>query len=513
MAINNPPTDPNAIKAIRVTQTNQLAAVLPTLSVGDVLRFAVRQNPAQGPGLIYLQGNLIQAELPQTLKVGDRVQAQITEADKQVTLRVLDRVPRSERAENPLSNKIASQLKLQIRELFQANLKGIETVKVSVEQQSPAIKQLLQALPNAADFKDVAKLTQQLNALTEGQTGAQLRAVLQNLKTEVARSGASVSQAAVSQTQNAQISPQSQVLPQQLASQPATSAASSRTQQGAQVSAAALSYGERTLTILSQQLQTLQERFTLQPDLVKARIGTLEKLMSQELTELKNFTARERSVLFSAQSSLRALAGQATPSLELLQQLSQQLESSELVSQAELARQSSSNRNNTAQVIPRLEQFITGMEFLNRMNPAMQAMGEPALILFPFILHGLMHHSEIVIDRGARRNPKGEEADENGGSSKGPNGKTYQRVQLSVPLPNLGEVNVDLAHKEKEILVRLTVADEEASQFLAAELEHLAVTLEKLGFSDTELTASNGASSPITPEWVEMLQEGRTVLA
>ncbi len=160
-------------------------------------------------------------------------------------------------------------------------------------------------------------------------------------------------------------------------------------------------------------------------------------------------------------------------------------------------------------------------EMLNQLNPLMQALGEPALILFPSLFQGLLAHSELLVqprDGGQQRNrgkKKGSKdgSDADSDSDDGPDTSGYQRVQMCVPLPTLGLVGVDVAHRESEILVRLTVPDEDVARFLLDQLEYLATVLKDIGFEKAELVANVGLPKEDSPAWCSELHSGTQFVA
>ncbi|OVE80249.1 hypothetical protein BVY02_00870, partial [bacterium J17] len=143
------------------------------------------------------------------------------------------------------------------------------------------------------------------------------------------------------------------------------------------------------------------------------------------------------------------------------------------------------SKSELLQLASRLEQMANTQEMLSRMNPVMQALGEPALLLFPFIFQGLLSHSEVSLESYIDpKNPNVDEDEEGAGGSK--SGK-YHRIQLSVPLPNLGEVEIDIAHRKEEIFVRMILGNPEAGEFLISKMDQLGAILQELGYSTREL--------------------------
>ena len=89
MATNIINNNPNLVQTLKIETTQVLPRVLPTIAIGDVLRLNVRQNLG-GRGLLYFKGQLLQANLPETLKSGDKLQAQVQSQDNQLVLKILN---------------------------------------------------------------------------------------------------------------------------------------------------------------------------------------------------------------------------------------------------------------------------------------------------------------------------------------------------------------------------------------------------------------------------------------
>ena len=85
----------------------------------------------------------------------------------------------------------------------------------------------------------------------------------------------------------------------------------------------------------------------------------------------------------------------------------------------------------------RFDQIAQTQETMTQLNPLMQTLGEPALVLFPFLFQGLVSHSEISIEpRGGKDqvDPDQENEEQEGGDGAEP----YQRIQVSVPAAEHG---------------------------------------------------------------------------
>ena len=72
---------------------------------------------------------------------------------------------------------------------------------------------------------------------------------------------------------------------------------------------------------------------------------------------------------------------------------------------------------------------------------------------------------------------------------------------------------MDIAHRSKEILVRLGVENPEISNFLLEHLEHLGAILREQGFEYAELTTQVGRKKERLPQWSFGLNTSESIIA
>ena len=142
-----------------------------------------------------------------------------------------------------------------------------------------------------------------------------------------------------------------------------------------------------------------------------------------------------------------------------------------------------------------LDRLADAEEALHRVNPLLQALGEPAMILFPFLFQGLLAHSDITYQKPTKRKKQG------GKSSKEESSDNFQRIKLNAPLPTFGDVGVDVLLNDGEILVKLKVSDAAASEFIASKFSELEKELTGLGFKQTTLSSGKIELEEALPEW------------
>ena len=254
--------------------------------------------------------------------------------------------------------------------------------------------------------------------------------------------------------------------------------------------------------------------------------GSLKNL-GEDLPLLKNLFAAlgDQASLLNAKTALAHLTAstegslpQALKQLSLaLRQMAAKTENENLSLQqsaqgaAEGARIESKSGVELLQLATRLEQFASAQEMLNQLNPLMQALGEPSLILFPFLFHGLLSHSQVTVD--SRDSGKQQGKHSTGKEKKDAEQTFFHRIQVTVPLPNIGIVDVDIAHNQTDILIRMIVQDAEAGSFLVSQMETLSEILRAQGFDKPQLSASVDLRQSALPQWTLGLQASTTVVA
>ncbi len=157
--------------------------------------------------------------------------------------------------------------------------------------------------------------------------------------------------------------------------------------------------------------------------------------------------------------------------------------------------------NTTLNALQALEGFAHAQELLNQLNPMAQALGEPALIFLPALLQGVLTRWEVVVQ--PHRPHFSEEDDESSGGKKRKAASSFQRIELRLNFPKFGQVKVDLAHRQREILLNLTVAGEAAALFLQQRLPALDKIFHTLGYEKSILRASSGEVGDIVPSWFQ----------
>ncbi len=464
-----PPAADSAIqRALSIAITPVLPNALSKITLGEVLQMVVRSNAGEGPGLLYFQGNLIRALMPQGLESGDRIVAKVMQGNDQLILKLLEVTKANGTVPNlktitpgtpnqaiafELSN-IFKNIGLELGQpplpaanipwlgapnpLPAANMPSSEAAKTLGEQ----IQNILSGLHSIENFADAAQVLSQLNSAADGTLPSYLRSTAKTLKG---------------------LAPQ-----------------------------ISLSFEERLAVALRDEISTLLTSRT-EPLKLQAQIVRMLQVLEKELPPEKEAPKQHvrevlRQVMNDLQGALNKSETQQSSLSMALSRLEQFANS--------LMPPGSTIEPKTAgelrQLAHGLEQMANAMDSLARLNPLMRAIGEPAMIILPFLFQGLFTHAAVSFTperaKQKRKDKEGEEEEEEISG-----GKTallpYERVHFSVPLPMMGLIEVDVAHHGKEILTRFTVGEAKMGQFLLGEMEHLKKSLNEQGFELSSFAA------------------------
>jgi len=476
------PTPPSEVvpqRVIQIPATEVLPQAQPVIAVGEVLKMMVRSN-VDGQGQLYFRGVLLAATLPETLAAGDKIFAKVTEAGTQLVLKLLEtqRPGTSGTAsggggtQNPISGQLQQFIKesstpslrfataLPYPDFSASELHSLSGEKISeAATTNPQLKPVLEVLAELAD------------ALESNETLADPR----------------TSQSTLLDAAGGKIAP---ALKQAAASLKQLLADSAPPDT------------RRFLSALKEELSDLLERSVKDNDTSRRQIDVLINSLTEEIKVSKQAPEKERQILKDTLRDLQTARESPEQTLSKLETSLTRLKDAALSTSSKPVNLDPKTKAELHQIAARLEQMASAQDNLAQLNPVMHALGEPALILFPFLAQGLLSHSQISIDSGLDRKGSGggrgrdyDEGEYDGDSS------PYQRIQVSVPLPSMGPVHVDIAHRKDEILVRFSVSDPEAASFLTEKLEHLGTTLRNLNFARTELMTHVGEVENSSPLW------------
>lgn len=467
MAVHIINSNPLAVKDISVKSSGELSQIAPSLKVGQVLPLSVRSNDGSGTGDIFIKGQVIQASVPPELLQGAQVLVELTEAtDTQLLFKLIDPATLTNGSVDKILGELTSELEAIISPnspLSSASSTPLALSRLTADLSPEAMARLQQVTAAITQLFDPSSTLARLVDASDGSLAESLRSIASRLNTLVEGSESPFSRISRALT-------------------------------------------ERLQNILS---MALDHEAGGQTNNIKSLADELGKLIYQS----KDLLPEQKEILGKVRD--RLLSAAETPDQknivlkELISQLAPHLENRAVSSN--IATLSPLHAAEIKELATRLNQLASSQEALARLNPVMQAIGEPAFILFPFAIHGLLTHSEIVIDPEQR----GKNKQNSDSKKRGQGGDTqmFHRVTINVPLPNLGNVFVDVAHRDKEILVALTVEDPELGAFLLEQLELLSGELRAKGFEKAELSARVGKVESTPPQWTSSLQPATSIKA
>jgi len=134
------------------------------------------------------------------------------------------------------------------------------------------------------------------------------------------------------------------------------------------------------------------------------------------------------------------------------------------------------------QTLRSIDSLLSTDRALAQIAPLMRQLGGPISILFPAILQGLLSKIEITVP------PPNQGLEADSENSQSPTVLIpFSRVLISIPLPNLGRVDVDIAHRPGELLANILCERELTTRYLEKRIGNLSTSLQGLGFSSTTL--------------------------
>ncbi|NMC62091.1 MAG: hypothetical protein GYA55_02885, partial [SAR324 cluster bacterium] len=153
-------------------------------------------------------------------------------------------------------------------------------------------------------------------------------------------------------------------------------------------------------------------------------------------------------------------------------------------------------------LVSSIEQLMKGHEFLDRVNTLMNMLGEPALMLFPSLVHGFASQLELL----SYPNPKHSEVEEDEtGTSKHEKKQAYKRFEFDMNFEGIGRIQTRAFFRDGEFLLDLCVENNSIAEFVNQRLSKFEAFLHLQGYERTELHISVAPFSEITPSWVPML--------
>ncbi len=135
-----------------------------------------------------------------------------------------------------------------------------------------------------------------------------------------------------------------------------------------------------------------------------------------------------------------------------------------------------------SETLRRVGSLVASQEALQRMMPMMKTLGEPALMLFPFIVGNLMHKAQMSFysptesEREANPHRNGEAQ------------QLFSRIKLLIPLPGMGRVLVDVAYRPGEMLLNLGFEQQSVAEFIETKTTELRRIFNSIGYSKNQIS-------------------------
>ncbi|RIL10875.1 MAG: hypothetical protein DCC75_03445 [Proteobacteria bacterium] len=145
-----------------------------------------------------------------------------------------------------------------------------------------------------------------------------------------------------------------------------------------------------------------------------------------------------------------------------------------------------------------LEVVLNGQEILNRLNPLLQTLGEPALLILPALCGQSLFNWNLFFE-APEVNP--DEEKKTGSAAE----EQYEKLCLNLELPNLGQLQVHAARRSGEVHVNICAGDQTACDYLKSRLPELEKRLSEGGYERIDLHARKQEFRPQVPEWLSSI--------
>lgn len=430
------------------------------MAIGAILPVLVREGSQGEKGLISIGGQLIPAKLPGNLQAGDRLVAQVLDGGQQLIFKILDIKRPAVPTPGGPSFVLTRQLETLVKEGLLDKLTSMKSF--ALPENVPGLPAQLQTLfpqiEGPEHFQVASAALRQLQSALQGEFTATFEQALKTMR---------------SLSQNTSMTQASRL----------TSALAENLSQ----------LFDRPLGEQEAQKSLARIIDTLTKAIKDNKVESPEKeSLKKVLTELKQLSASAKDLKGAIETILKQTDLPTTQNVVNSNQAAQQ---------------------KLQAAMSQLEQMTHLHSTLQQLNPLMHSLGEPALILFPFLAHGLLSHGEVSIDPDAHKKQQQGSNDNASEEQNTESGKPYQRVSIHVPLPNLGEVFVEVAHRDQEILVTLITPDDQVASFINENFVELEALFRSQGFTKAEFTTRIGEPPQLLPPWVEGLHGSTSVIA
>ncbi len=485
---------PQTSSNIQIASTSILPQLAKDLSIGEIINFTVRGKTPEGLGMLYFLGQLIQAKIPDHLKVGDRVQAQIGYENEQILFKILSVLGKEN--ETGSNFKVSQQ---NFGTLTQHLSKTVEEILFTLSKFLPGTQGTLPAnLPNntapipsyltpldppLTELRDtLAKLFSLLPSQEDITQSSTFLPKLQDLlKLSTTNAMKEISKELSIFLKNHTI-PQEQkfilTLLEQLQTLGSKLESISVSQTGISQEGVSRESFRNSLDII---IRALEQEITKGiKEGSKENIKDVTKETFQ--TTLKVVTALLKEAYMSSEPS----AASIRKIIDYIQANTIQAGTTPLDAETAI---SPRILGEVRTLVTTLEQFSYTQELFLRLEPILQSMKQPELLLFPFLFQGVFSFGELLIDPDRRRSPGDKKQKNEEDTEKEKTEVPIMQYQAMLPLPHLGIVRFNTVQSNEEITLKLSFEDVEKAAFVEEQIRDLRNELSKLGFNKLDISA------------------------
>lgn len=131
----------------------------------------------------------------------------------------------------------------------------------------------------------------------------------------------------------------------------------------------------------------------------------------------------------------------------------------------------------------RVSQLVHSQDTLLRMIPVIKSLGEPVLMLFPFIIGGFLTRGQISFSTSHHDGRDTQSSSQGTGAA-----ELFSRIKIVLPLPSLGDVLVDAAYRPGEMLLNFGLENSDAATFFESRCVDLRRILQALGYTKIQIS-------------------------
>lgn len=487
---NSTTSPPQTSSSIQISTTTVIPQLAKEVSIGDIINFSVRGRTPEGLGILYFMGQLVNAKIPEHLKTGDRVQAQISYENQQVLFKILS-VLGNEKTQTASDSSLLEKQPANFASLTISIQNKVEEMLFTISKFLPDSKNVIpENLPNQST--PISSLT-----ANESLIKGPLKELLEKLQSILPNQD--------EMTNGLTLLPKLQAI----FTTGTNETLKAITKELKQFLDTKTPNPEQRFTIsLLDQLQTLHtkvESGAISNEIFRSSLDRIIKAMEQEISKDIKFNL-QGSPKESHSTTLKvgiALLKEATlpgePKADTIRKAIDYITTNNMnafspASETE-AQLPPRMLNEIKTMITALEQFTYTQEMMLRMEPILQAMKQPELLLFPFLFQGFFSFGELLVDPDSNnsnfKKQKNEDGDGDENSSENPN----MQYQAMLPLPHLGIVRFNTIHSNNEMDLNLIFEDKEKSLFVEERVSDLRQELTKLGFNTLHISAQENSAT------------------